>query len=140
MSTLRRNTHEANYHRQLRRIGLLIDYQGVPADHANQGRASGRLREVGVRPGMRNRYVHGLTGRRQAGNVNPDHVDGQGGGEAPAGELAGWRLRSRPYLLQELDEAASSELDRGQIYRRIGIDVIDLRTVHDQALERGSRG
>ncbi|PYV09456.1 MAG: hypothetical protein DMG23_10815 [Acidobacteria bacterium] len=72
----------------MRRIGLLIDDRGIPAHRSDQRRTSSGLRKVGVRLGMRNHYVNGIAGQDQAGNMNPDHIDGQVGSEGPARELA----------------------------------------------------
>src|SRR5438309_8064038 len=119
MPALRRNAHVTNYHGELRRIGLLIDDRGIPAHRSHQRGTSSGLREVGVRLGMRDHHVKGIAGRRQARNVNPDHVDREVGGEGPAGELASWRLGTGPYLLVELDETAGSELGGGQVYRGV---------------------
>src|SRR6266853_4222386 len=137
MPALWRNAHEANYHGKFRRIGLLIDDSGIPAHRSGQHWASSGLQEVGVRLGMRHHHVNGIAGQRQPGNMNPDHVYSQIGGISSTSELAGWGLRTRPYLLKELDETAGSEIECGQDYRRVRIDVVDLDAVNDQVLERG---
>src|SRR5713226_2734604 len=137
MPALWRNAHEANYHGKFRRIGLLIDERGIPAHRSDQRWTSTGLREVGVSLGLRDHNVNGIARQRQPGNVNPDHVDSQIGGISSASELAGWWLRTRPYLLKELDETAGSEIECGQGYRRVRIDVVHLDAVNDQVLERG---
>src|SRR3989442_6227614 len=53
--------------------------------------------------------------------------------------MAGWRLGTRPNLLQELDKTAGSELDRRQVYRGVRVDVIHLGAVNDQVLKSRSR-
>ena len=89
MPALRRNAHETNHDRQLRRVGLLVDNRGVPAHRAWQHWTSRGLREVGVRLCMRYHHVEGIASGRQARDVNPDHVDSEVSGESPAGKLAG---------------------------------------------------
>src|SRR5229473_589971 len=136
MPALWRNAHEANYHGKFRRIGLLIDERGIPAHRSDQRWTSSGLREVGVRFGLRDHHVNGIAGQRQPGNMNPGHVYSQIGGIGSTSELAGRGLRTRPYLLKELDETAGSELECGQGYRRVGIDVVHLDAVNDQVLKR----
>ncbi len=135
MPALRRNAHVTNYHGELRRIGLLIDDRGIPAHRSHQRGTSSRLREVGVRLGMRDHHVNGIAGRRQVSDVNPDHVNDQVGGEGPARELARWRLGTRPDLLVELDKTAWSKQGSGQVYRCVRVDVIHLGAVNDQVVE-----
>src|SRR5207249_6655005 len=100
----------------------------------------GGLREVGVRVRMRYHNVKGIASRRQASDVNPDHIDGEVGSESPANDLAGCGLGTRPDLFQELDEATGSKLGCGQVDRCIGIDVIRLVVVNHQVVERRSCG
>ncbi len=64
MPALWRNAHETNYHREYRRIGLLIDEGGIPAHGSDQRGTSSGLREVGVRLGMRDDHVKGIARRR----------------------------------------------------------------------------
>src|SRR5438477_412310 len=79
--------------------------RGVPAHRPWQRWTPGGLREVGVRLCMRYHHVEGVPSRRQASDVNPDHIDGEVGSESPANDLAGCGLGTRPDLLEELDEA-----------------------------------
>src|SRR5260370_42312112 len=97
---LRRNAHEANYHGQFRRIGLLIDDRGIPAHRSDQRWTPTWLREVCVCLGMRDHHVNGIADQRQASNVNPDHVDRYAVCESPASTRAGGRLRTGPYHLE----------------------------------------
>ena len=92
LAALWRNAHGAHDYGQLGRIRLLVDQRGVPTHGSRQCRASGGLREVSVRLGVRNDNVESVASWRETGNVNVNHVHAEIRGVGSARHLAGWWL------------------------------------------------